>query len=139
MVRQKEVRGPAYDWICDRPLEAIFDLSELYKFLERNYPTETSGRGDAASEPRFQDDVRWAVKDAELRGLIVGAGWGLYRRTDLSRQLGEALFLIGKIFSRPKRRKRMFSIGLARIIHVFDFFRRHEKPPVLQTCCKDSV
>ena len=28
---------------------------------------------------------------------------------------------------------------LARIIHVFDFFRRHEKPPVLQTCCKDSV
>ena len=23
---------------------------------------------------------------------------------------------------------------LARIIHVFDFFRRREKPPVLQTC-----
>jgi len=28
---------------------------------------------------------------------------------------------------------------LARIIHVFDFFCRHEKPPVLQTCCEDSV
>ena len=49
-------------------------LRELYKRVERAFPEQCSSRGDLPNEPRFENDIRFAIRDAKDDGLIKHAG-----------------------------------------------------------------
>jgi hypothetical protein len=64
VLKRTELREIAYNWIEKRPHGADFSHGDTYGFLEAKFPEECSQRGDATAEPRYKNDVRWAVQDA---------------------------------------------------------------------------
>jgi hypothetical protein len=82
MLKRTELREAAFLWIRNLPNGRKFNLAEVYRFLESNYPSECSSRGDAAREPRYKNDGRWAVFDAKHRDRIIkeAARRGEYQR-----------------------------------------------------------
>jgi hypothetical protein len=64
MLKNTELRDAAYNWMERRPSGAEFTHADTYHFLETNFPTECSQRGDATREPRYKNDARWAIQDA---------------------------------------------------------------------------
>ncbi len=68
-------------WIGSLPPRKRFAPSDIYRFLASNHLEKTKARGDADKEPRFQNDARWAIKDAHLDGLIVHLTRGVWERT----------------------------------------------------------
>jgi hypothetical protein len=81
MLKKTELRESSLGWIRSLPRARVFDLSEIYRFLEYSFPDECNGRGDAKMEPRCRNDARWAVFDAKRERLIAPTGRrGEYRR-----------------------------------------------------------
>lgn len=72
MLKKTELREAALNWIRSLPHGREFDNQDLYTLLENNYPDECSHRGDAANEPRYKNDARWAVQDAKNNERIIG-------------------------------------------------------------------
>ncbi len=78
---QRPLREAGRDWIYALSLGKVFHVSELYQFLETNYADLCQARGDAALEPQYKNDARWAVQDVEREGGIEPTGTrGEYRR-----------------------------------------------------------
>lgn len=85
MIRKTELREAAYDWVKGLPHGRVFGHSDTYRFLEEHFAMECSQRGDAATEPRYRNDARWAVQDAlgKTSGktkVIEQTGRGQFRR-----------------------------------------------------------
>lgn len=81
MVKQTELREAAYEWIKELNQNVIFSHDKIYRFLEENFALECSQRGDAANEPRYKNDARWAVQDAKRDNLVTPtATRGQFRR-----------------------------------------------------------
>jgi hypothetical protein len=85
MLKKTALRDAVYGWIKSLPHGRPFEHGETYHFLEQHFSKECSQRGDAATEPRYKNDARWAVQDA--LGKTVGrtkiieqAGRGRFRR-----------------------------------------------------------
>jgi hypothetical protein len=76
-----ELVGISAKWIRNLPEGGRFRPSDLYKFLERNHPDKIDDRGDAATEPRYKNDARWATQEALGNGLVVRRARGVYERT----------------------------------------------------------
>jgi hypothetical protein len=76
MLKKTELREAALSWIRHLSCGTKFTYSDVYKFLEDNFPNECSQRGDARSEPRYKHDARCAVWDAmpPKHGLIRHTG-----------------------------------------------------------------
>jgi hypothetical protein len=70
MLKNTELREAAYGWIKGLPSGRSFNHGETYLFLETNFANECDQRGDAAKEPRYKNDARWAVQDAKRDKLI---------------------------------------------------------------------
>jgi hypothetical protein len=70
MLKSTELREAAYGWMKAQPSGSHFGHADAYKFLELSFPDECSQRGDAAHEPRYKNDARWAAQDA-LRDQII--------------------------------------------------------------------
>jgi hypothetical protein len=83
MLKKTELREAALDWIRQLPKGRTFTNQDLYRFLENNFGAECRTRGDAAKEPRYKNDARWAVQDATKREkLAMPTGTrGQYKRT----------------------------------------------------------
>lgn len=64
MLKKSGLRERARDWIEALPKGKKFSNQDIYHFLESEYPEEISDRGDAAREPRYKNDARWAVQDS---------------------------------------------------------------------------
>ncbi len=61
---------------------AIIVLRKLYRSIENAFPEACAKRGDLPNEPKFENDIRFAIRDAKDRGLIKPTGTrGLYQRT----------------------------------------------------------
>jgi hypothetical protein len=57
-------------------------LRTLYRSLETALPEPCAARGDLPNEPRFENDIRFAIRDAKDRGLIKHTGMrGVWQRT----------------------------------------------------------
>jgi hypothetical protein len=85
MLKKTELRDAAYGWIRGLPHGAAFGHRDTYRFLEEHFVKECIQRGDAAKEPRYKNDARWAVQDAlgKTSGkhkLVEQAGHGQFRR-----------------------------------------------------------
>ncbi len=52
----------------------MFRNDEVYGYLAMNFPQECGTRGDAAHEPRFHNDARWAIQDAKRDKLVKDTG-----------------------------------------------------------------
>lgn len=61
MLKKTELREAAFGWIKDLPAGRLFENQDLYRFLEKDFASDCSSRGDAAREPRYRNDARWAV------------------------------------------------------------------------------
>jgi hypothetical protein len=59
------VRDRAKQWIERLPVGTVFENSELYAYLQQNYPTECAAEWDAAGEPQFRNTARWAIQWAK--------------------------------------------------------------------------
>ncbi len=64
MLKRTELHEAALDWITRLPTGRQFTNSDIYRFLENSFPKECGARGDAANEPRYKNDARYAVQDA---------------------------------------------------------------------------
>jgi hypothetical protein len=64
MLKKTELREAVYEWIRKLGSGTVFGHNQAYRFLEEEYANECGERGDAASEPRYKNDARWAVQDA---------------------------------------------------------------------------
>ncbi len=71
MLKKTELREAALNWIRALPSGRIFRNEELYRLLEQHFTEECATRGDAAREPRYKNDARWAVQDAKRKEKIV--------------------------------------------------------------------
>jgi hypothetical protein len=59
----------------------IIVLRKLYRSIESAFPEACARRGDLLTEPRFENDIRFAIRDAKDRGLIRPTGTrGVYQR-----------------------------------------------------------
>ena len=74
MLKNTELREAVLGWIRDLPKGRVFNNQEMYRFLEERFPDECCTRGQAAHEPRFHNDARWAVQDAKLDKLAKDTG-----------------------------------------------------------------
>jgi hypothetical protein len=74
MLKNTELREAVLGWIRDLPKGRVFNNQEMYRFLEERFPDECCARGQAAHEPRFHNDARWAVQDAKLDKLAKDTG-----------------------------------------------------------------
>jgi hypothetical protein len=74
MLKKTELRDAAYSWIKALPHGRIFEHGDTYGFLEGNFADECRERGNAAREPRYRNDARWAAQDAKWDGLIRETG-----------------------------------------------------------------
>jgi hypothetical protein len=70
MLKNTELQEAAYGWIKALPHGRFFETSEIYRFLEEHFAMECSQRGDAATEPRYKNDARWAVQLAKRNKLL---------------------------------------------------------------------
>jgi len=70
MLKETELREEAHNWIKALPKGSIFYSKDVYRFLEENFPTECSKRGDTSNEPRYRNDARWAVRDAKDEKIV---------------------------------------------------------------------
>jgi hypothetical protein len=62
--------------------DAIIVLRTLYRSIESGFPEACAKRGDLPNEPKFENDIRFAIRDAKDRGLIKPTGTrGVYQRT----------------------------------------------------------
>jgi len=62
------------------PSGAKIVVSKLYKDVGRIFPEQCSSRGDLPSEPKFENDIRWAIRDAKDRGLVKHVKRGEWQR-----------------------------------------------------------
>jgi hypothetical protein len=61
---------------------AIIVLPKLYRSIENTFPEACAKRGDLPNEPKFENDIRFAIRDGKDRGLIKPTGTrGVYQRT----------------------------------------------------------
>ena len=68
--------------IQEMPSGAKIRLRDLYRRIESVFPGQCSSRGDLPNEPRYENDIRWAIRDAKDRGLIQRTGKrGEYQRS----------------------------------------------------------
>lgn len=74
MLKKTELREAAYDWILRLTSGKRFMYSDVYRFLETDFPAECSARGNEPNEPRYRHDARFAVWDARLHGVIRHTG-----------------------------------------------------------------
>jgi hypothetical protein len=81
MLKKTELRDAAYGYIKTLPVGRIIGHADLYRFLEENFSKECSQRGDAAKEPRYKNDARWAVMDAKRDRLLNTLSLGKFQRT----------------------------------------------------------
>ena len=70
MLKKTELRDAAYKWVEALQHGAFFEHGNVYHFLKESFAEECSQRGDAAKEPRYKNDARWAVQDAKRDKLI---------------------------------------------------------------------
>ena len=80
MPKKTELREAAYEWIEALHRSAEFAHTDLYKVLEQHFPLGCSQRGDAAAEPRYRNDARWAAQDAKRARLIRVVARGRFER-----------------------------------------------------------
>ena len=86
MANTSLLRDRAKEWIERLPIGRVFDNTELYDYLEKNYPDECRAAGDAENEPRFHNTARWAVQWAKggpggrEEGIVRDLGWGRHER-----------------------------------------------------------
>jgi hypothetical protein len=81
MLKKTELHDAALRWIRGLPRGRLFTNEDLYRVLERDFGDECSPRGDAATEPRYKNDARWAVQDAKIEKIVrPGSHRGEYRR-----------------------------------------------------------
>ncbi len=82
MLKKTELRDAVLDWVMQLPTGTVFGYPEVYNFLEDTLPCECSERGEAAREPRYKNDARWAVGEDALKRekTIVRFARGQYRR-----------------------------------------------------------
>ncbi len=60
---------------------AIIVLRKLYRSMESAFPEACAKRGDLPNEPKFENDIRFAIRDAKDRRLIKPTGTrGVYQR-----------------------------------------------------------
>jgi hypothetical protein len=64
MLKKTELREAVFGWIEGLAHGSYFEHADTYRFLETNFAKDCSKRGDAAAEPRYRNDARWAVQDA---------------------------------------------------------------------------
>jgi hypothetical protein len=70
MLKKTELREVAYNTIRALQRGSILRHQELYRLLEKDFAKDCALRGDAAKEPRYRNDARWAVQDAKRDKLI---------------------------------------------------------------------
>jgi hypothetical protein len=71
MPRETRPRVFAREWIERLPNGTTFSNTQLYRYLETHFPQECSERGDAAHEPRYRNDARWAIQQLKAEGAVV--------------------------------------------------------------------
>lgn len=74
MINKTALRETVRYAIRKFPKGRKFTYSELYNWVEREFPNFCSRRGDAKNEPRYKHDVRAAVWDAMHLGIIRHTG-----------------------------------------------------------------
>jgi hypothetical protein len=74
MVGKTGVRQFAFLAIQQMPRGMRIVLRDLYRKVESIFPEQCSSRGDLPSEPRYENDIRWAIRDAKDHGLIKHTG-----------------------------------------------------------------
>jgi hypothetical protein len=74
MLKNTELQDAAFEWMKGLPKGKTFDNNDLYCFLKQNFSEECSRRGEAASEPRYKNDARWAVQCAKRENLVKDTG-----------------------------------------------------------------
>ncbi len=80
MLKKTELREAVYNWIEGLPHGVVFAHEDAYHFLEENFGQEISQRGDAAKEPRYKNDARWAAHDAKHNKLMKPTKRGRFQR-----------------------------------------------------------
>jgi hypothetical protein len=69
------IRQYAIEWIERLPRGEVFQVSDLYKYLDANFATECEELGlTTDGEPKWQKDARWAVQDCKHLKEIRHAG-----------------------------------------------------------------
>ena len=76
-----ELKQVSYEWIARLVPRQRFGPSDIYRFLDSNCRTEIKAPGHADKEPRYQNDARWAIKNAHLNSLITHIGRGVWERS----------------------------------------------------------
>jgi len=65
-----QIHDAALIWIHSLPSGRVFSNQELYGRVEQMFPNAWRNRGDAAREPKYRNDARWAVQHAKRDGLV---------------------------------------------------------------------
>ena len=81
MRERTELALIGYEWIGRLPPHNRFGPSDIHRFLAAIHPVKVKVRGNAEKEKRYQNDARWAIKDADLRRLITHVKRGVWERT----------------------------------------------------------
>ncbi len=74
MPKKSALQDRALEWIERLPVGATFRNDDVYAHLTQTFPAECRDRGDAATEPRFQNDARWAVQKAKASRIVKDTG-----------------------------------------------------------------
>ena len=74
MLKKTHLRDRAREWIERLPAGTTFGNGEMYGYLWQNFQQQCRTRGDAAHEPRFHNDARWAIQDAKRDRVVQDTG-----------------------------------------------------------------
>ncbi len=80
MPKKSSLQDQALIWIQHLPSGRKFSPHDLYRFLLGSFPSECRNRGSAATEPRYQNDARWGIKNAHMLGVIRHVATGIWER-----------------------------------------------------------
>lgn len=75
MFLKTQLRKYAVEWISNRPPDSKSNIHEIYEYLRIDFSNECEAAGSVPSgEPHYTNDVRQAIRDCRLSGIIRKVG-----------------------------------------------------------------
>jgi hypothetical protein len=74
-----KIREQALEWIEKLPRGTVFEISEIYAYIQRRFPNDCAHSGLTSNgEEKWKKDSRWPLQDLKMRKMVgqVGRGSG---------------------------------------------------------------
>jgi hypothetical protein len=69
------IREQALEWIEKLPRGTMFEVSEIYSYIQRRFPHDCAHSGLTSNdEEKWKKDSRWPLQDLKMRKMVVHEG-----------------------------------------------------------------